>query len=31
MRRIRQAISLGTFAAFKHDFLQQLSLKAFTS
>ncbi len=31
MRRIRQAISLGTFAAFKHDFLRQLSLKAFTS
>jgi queuine tRNA-ribosyltransferase len=31
MRQIRQAISLGTFAAFKHDFLRQLSLKAFTS
>ncbi len=31
MRRIRQAISLGTFAAFKHDFLGQLRLKAFTS
>lgn len=31
MRRIRQAISLGTFAAFKQDFLRQLNLKAFTS
>ena len=31
MRRIRQAISLGTFAAFKHDFLRHLNLKAFTS
>lgn len=31
MRQIRQAISLGTFAAFKHEFLRQLSLKAFTS
>ncbi len=31
MRRIRQAISLGTFAAFKSEFLRRLSLRAFAS
>ena len=31
MRRIRQAVSSGTFAAFKLDFLRQLNLKAFAS
>ena len=31
MRRIRQAVSSGTFAAFKRDFLRQLNLKAFAS
>jgi queuine tRNA-ribosyltransferase len=31
MRRIRQAISLGTFAAFKYEFLRRLNLRAFAS
>ncbi len=31
MRRIRQAIAFGTFAAFKHEFLRRLNLRAFAS